>query len=180
MYARTLIVAVAAASAAASAVAAPLSAQWLAAVPARTFVARSIGGDEPNAARIRAMLEKADESLVAGKLGEAKKAYRNVIDEQRAAGLYAGEALWHLASTYFFLDDNSGAADALDELAADAAHFGDPSMELRATFESAILNQNMHRSSGVAAKFARVKALLQSPAIGDAQKSEVTQRIAKE
>jgi hypothetical protein len=180
MYARTLIVAVAAASAAASVVAAPMSAQALAAAPARTFVVRSTAGDTPDAARIRAMLDKADELLVAGRFGEAKKAYRNVIDEQHAAGRYAGEGLWHLASAYFFADDNAGAADALDELATDAARFGDPSMELRATFESAILNQNMHRPGGVAPKFARVKALLQSPAISEAQKSEVTQRIAKD
>jgi hypothetical protein len=175
MYARTLIVAVAAVAATAM----PMSAQSFAAAPARTFVVRRTATDPADAARIRALLDKADESLVAGRLGDAKKAYRNVIEEQRAAGLYAGEALWHLASAYFFSDDNAGAVETLDELAVEAARFGDPSMELRATFESAVINQNMRRPSSVAAKLARVKALLQSPAISDTQKAEVTERIAK-
>jgi len=173
MFVRTLIVAVAAVSAAA----APMSAQALAAAPTRTFVARAVA-DEPDAARIRAMLDKADEALVAGRFNEARKAYRTVIDEQRSAGLYAGEALWHLATAYFFVDAAGDAADTLDELAIEAARFGDPSMELRATFESAILNQNLHRSGMAVAKLPRVKALLQSPAISDAQKAEVSQRIS--
>ncbi len=176
MYARTLIVAVAAVTAAS----APVSAQSLATPTARTLAVSSAREEGPDAARIRAMLEKADEALVAGHLSEARKTYRAVIDAQHEAAQYAGEALWHLASVYFFSDEIANASDTLDELAAEAARFGDPSMELRATFESAVMSQSIHRTAGVSSKIARVKALLQSPAIKDSQKAEVTSRMANE
>jgi hypothetical protein len=178
MFARTLI----ASAVAVAAVTSPLTAQSrsksLAPSTAHTFAIRPATDDAPNAAKIRAMLEKADESLVAGRSAEARKRYRAVIGEQRTAGLYPGEALWRLATAYFLSDDTANAAGVLDELASEAARFGDPSMEIRATFESAILNQKLRRVEAVAPKLARVQALMQSPAISDAQKEEITSRIA--
>jgi hypothetical protein len=173
MYARPLLVVAVAVVAAA----APASAQSFAPVTARTLAVRT-ADDNPDAARIRAMIEKADEALVAGRLAEARRTYRAVIEAQHAAGQYAGEALWHLASAHFFSDDSGATADVLDELATEAARFGDPSMELRATFESAVLYQSMHRSSAIGPRLARVKALLQSPAISATLKAEISQRMA--
>lgn len=180
MFARTLIVSAVAVAAATSPLTAQSYSASLAAAPVRSAAVRTTRDEAPNVAKIRALLEKAEESLVAGRGAEARKLYRAAIEEQHSAGLYAGESLWHLAIAYFFTDDTANVAGVLDELSAEAARFGDPSMELRATFESAILNQRMHRAGTVAPKLARVQTLMQSPAISDALKAEIASRIVNE
>lgn len=180
MFARSLIASAVAVAAATSPLTAQSRSESLAPATVRTFAVRMTTDDAPNVAKIRAMLEKAEESLVAGRGAEARKLYRAVIDEQRTAGLYAGESLWRLATAYFYSDETANVAGTLDELASEAARFGDPSMELRATFESAIVNQKLHRVGAVAPKLARVQTLMQSPAISDALKAEITSRIAND
>ena len=138
-----------------------------------------LDGTAPDSARVHRLMTQADEALGAGRLKEARKFYRTLIDEQRAGDQYAGEALWRLASSHFFADDLRSAADVLDELAAAASRFGDPAMELRATFESAVLRQRLRQSSAASAKLPRIKELLQSPAISEAQKKDTELRMVK-
>jgi hypothetical protein len=132
----------------------------------------------PDSARIVALLSKADASLQAGRVKEAVGVYRAIIGEQRNEGQYAGRTLWLLAQTYYATDDLGRAASVLDELAEAAGQYGDPVMELKATFESALLNQAMKKPAAVAARIPRIKALLQSPAVSLEQKRQVESRLA--
>lgn len=131
----------------------------------------------PDSARMRAMLARADEASFAGRLGEAKRLYRSLIDEQRDADQFAPLPLWRLATTHFYGDDRRGAALVLDELARDAARYGDPGTELRATFEAAVLWRQLKQHDVAAERIERVQCLLQSPVIPEAEKASFRGRM---
>jgi hypothetical protein len=131
----------------------------------------------PDAARVRAELATADSLDVAGRLSAARRRYRALIDEQRAADQYPIEALWHLANSYYYHDEELASAATLDELAEAAGRFGDPTTELRASFQAAVLYQQHKQPNRVAPKVARLRALLQSPAIADEVKKDIAARL---
>ena len=131
----------------------------------------------PDSLRVRTLLAKADEASFAGRVNEARRTYRMLIDEQREADQFAGDALWRLATTNLYADDNRGAASVLDELAAAASRYGDPRAELRATFEAAVIYSHLKRHDLVAARMERVRALMQSPFISAQEKESVKGRI---
>ena len=132
----------------------------------------------PDTARVSAMLARGDSLEAAGRVHEARRQYQSLIDQQRAAGQYPLRALWHLANSYYFHDDEVRAASTLDELADAAGRFGYPATELRASFEAAVLYQRHHQPARVAQKVVRVRALLNSPVIDEATKKEIEKRLA--
>lgn len=148
-------------------------------LPSTGTAAHTRAGDPPDSARIRAIRLKAEASFDGGRIKEARNLYRSLVHEQRAAELYAGAALWRVAETYFAADDARGAAWALDEVAAEAARFGDPALELKASFEAALAYQQLNKPSSVALRLTRVKTLLQSPAVPQEQKERIESRMEK-
>ena len=134
---------------------------------------------EPDTVRQQALMSRADEASFAGRIGEARRLYRTLIDEQRASDEFAGTALWRLATTNLYAEDNRGAASVLDELAASAARYGDPTWELRATFEAAVLYAALKRYDVVEARMERVRCLLKSPVISDKEKASIKDRIVE-
>lgn len=128
-------------------------------------------------ARIAAALARADSASQAGRNREARRIYQDLIQEQVAADQYAGEAMWRLALNYLYSDDARRAAEQLDVTAAAAARYGDPALQLRATFEAAALWQKLRRPDLVAERIDRTRALLQSPLVPDADKDAVRQRM---
>jgi hypothetical protein len=159
-------------------VAAPSS--TLAAHPPTTITimgsARDAGA--PDAARVSALLDRGDSLEAAGRIHAARRQYQSLIDQQRTAGQYPLQALWHLANSYYFGEDELRAAATLDELAEAAAQFGDPATELRASFEAAIMYQQHQQPNRVAQKVVRVRALLHSPVIDEATKKDIEKRLA--
>ena len=131
----------------------------------------------PDSARLLAALKQADDAMAAGRMSAARRMYRDVIQEQRDARQYAGTALWRLASNHVYDGDIRGGALMLDDLAAEAARYGDPTMELRATFEAAVLWQKVKRHDMSRRNLERVDCLLQSPAIAEIEKDRVKKRI---
>lgn len=131
----------------------------------------------PDSVRIEAVLTKADNHTAAGRMGEARRLYRGLIEEQRESRQYAGAALWRLATNLVYDGDVQGGATMLDELAGEAARYGDPTMELRATFEAAVLWQKARRQDLVRKNLDRVQCLLQSPAIAADVKTTIQRRI---
>jgi hypothetical protein len=153
----------------------------LAAHPPITITITSSADDTrgaPDAARVSAMLAKGDSLEAAGSVNAARRQYQSLIDQQRAAGQYPLQALWHLANSYYFREDELRAAAALDDLAEAAAQFGDPATELRASFEAAIMYQRHRQPARVVEKVVRVRALLHSPVIDEATKKEIEKRLA--
>lgn len=131
----------------------------------------------PDSARIHTVLSRADDATAAGRMSEARRMYKGLIDEQRDANQYAGTALWKLASNLVYDGDIKGAAQLFDDLAAEASRYGDPAMELKATLEGAILWQKAKRHDLAMTHLERVRCLLQSPAIAEDVKDAIERRI---
>ncbi|MFI5310658.1 MAG: hypothetical protein ACHQQ3_05465 [Gemmatimonadales bacterium] len=131
----------------------------------------------PDAKKVRQALADAEALEGAGRVRESRRRLRSLITEQQEAEQYPLEALWRLANSFYFREDELGAAAVLDELASSAAQFGDPASELRGTFEAAVIYQRLHKPELVKGRLARVEALLQSPAISDDAKRAVRERI---
>jgi hypothetical protein len=132
----------------------------------------------PDSARIAASLAEAERFAAAGRLADARRRYRDVIEQQRTDDDYPAQAMWRLANAWFGDGNELEAARVLDDLAAAAAEYGDPRMELRASLEGAVLYSRHRRPERVAALLVRVRKLLKSPAIDDELKGEARRRIA--
>jgi hypothetical protein len=131
-----------------------------------------------DSAKLHAELQRAEKATYSGRAGEARAIYRKLIAETRAAGEYARLPLWSLAMHYLFQEDKRNAAATLDELARQANQFGDPTMELRATFESAVLWAKDKQHAYAAERIVRIKDLMKSPVIADADKAEFRKRMS--
>ncbi len=127
--------------------------------------------------RVAEALARAEEAWQAGKNREARKIYQSLIAEQVAADEFAGAAMWRLALNYLYNDEKQRAAETLDELAEAASRYGDPAMQLRSTFESAVLWSQLKRPALSNERLLKAKALLQSPAIPVAEKESIKGRI---
>ncbi len=126
---------------------------------------------------VAAALARADAAWQEGRGKDARRIYQDLIAQQRAAGEFAGTAMWRLALNYLYADEKTRAAQQLDELAEAAATYGDPTMQLRATFEAATLWQQLKRGDLVVPRVERTRALLQSPVIPEAEKEQVRKRM---
>jgi hypothetical protein len=142
--------------------------------PARAELA---GPPAPDSAAVQAALERADEAAIEGRSKEARKLLRALVDEQRNADQFAGEAMWRLALNYLYADDTYRAAATLDELADAADSYGAPAMELRASFEAAALWMKLRRPELAVPRLEQAKKLLQSPVISEEDKQFVKSRM---
>lgn len=128
-------------------------------------------------AKLNRMLAQADEASATGRGAHARKLYRSLVREHRSANLYAGTALWRLAGVQLFDGKTYDAVITLEETAQEAGRFGDPTMELRASFEAAVLWQKLKRPEDARRNLDRVRCLLQSPAVAADLKADVERRI---
>ncbi len=151
------------------------AAQQLTVKPVREPVVSEVVPLDPT--YVRAVMTKAEEATNAGRADEARKLYEDLVKEQKKAGQYNGKALWHLALNYLYDDKTDKAARTLDELAAQADKYGDPAMEMRATFEAAALWHQLKRDDLALPRIESAQALLQSPVISKDDKLYVTQRL---
>lgn len=142
--------------------------------PVASTVTASTG---PDSAKVESLLARADEATFAGRRMEARRIYKDLISEQKKADQFAGTAMWRLALNYLYADEPRRAAEMLDELANAANRYGDPTLQLRATFESAILWRALKRNDLVLERVDRAKALLQSPAIPQSEKIQIKARM---
>jgi hypothetical protein len=119
----------------------------------------------------------ADQLAVEGRFREAAKLYRKAAAARSAAGEYAREELLGLAAAQFALNDIRGTARTLDELADQAAAFGDPETRLTSLFQAALLHQQLHAKAEVADHVARIRPLLKSPVIPANVRQEISARL---
>jgi hypothetical protein len=126
-----------------------------------------------------AVMEDAQRFMTEGRFKDARRVYRSIIAGKRAAGEYAIEALQGLAKAEFALNDDRATAATLDELADAAGKFGDPETRIRSLLESALLYQGLKNNERVADHLAEIRVLLKSPAISEATRTDVTDRIPR-
>lgn len=127
--------------------------------------------------RIAAALARAERYATAGRIADARREYRDAIDEQAAAGESTAQTHWLLATAYYAEGRDLSAARALDDAARAAAEFGDPAMELRATFEAAVLYARQRMPDLVAARVDRTRRLLKSPAVPAELRESIARRM---
>lgn len=155
-----------------------LLALTLAAAPAASAATPQVTPLAPiDTVRLQSELERAEKATYSGRAREARAIYRKLLEEQREAGEYARQTLWNLAMHHLYHADDAAAAEALDQLAKQANQFGDPTTELRATFEAAVLWTKARRPAFAAEHAQRIKDLLKSPVIAESDKAEYRRRM---
>jgi hypothetical protein len=175
MASRRAFLVVASAVATAMAAAAPATAQDNASAPS----ARVATVNPALAARMATTLRDAQRLAEDGRYREAVRAFRELIAEQRAAGEYAREALNGLAQAEFALGNGRATAVVLDDLAADAKTYGDPQTQLTSLFHAALLYQESGDREQVSSHLPQIRSLLQSPAIPESIRADITARVPR-
>ncbi|MFI5311872.1 MAG: tol-pal system YbgF family protein [Gemmatimonadales bacterium] len=161
--------------AAATFIAAPANAQ--------SGAARLAGSLSPHVASTNpspAFLADARRLMEEGKFKEARRTYRAIVDEQRAAGEYPVDALRGVVQAEFALKNDRATAIALDELAEAASLFGDPETRIRSLFQAALVYQQLNMRTHVVDRLGEIRALLKSPAISAETRKDIFDRIPKE
>jgi hypothetical protein len=151
-------------------------------IPAQSRLALREGSPPPailtvDPTRVAEAMARADKAWQDGRGRDARRIYQELIAEQAAADEFAGPAMWRLALNYLYHDEPRRAAQQLDELAQAATRYGDPSLRLRATFESAVLWKQLKEPQRSMERIQSAMALLQSPAIPVEEKDAIRQRI---
>jgi hypothetical protein len=122
-------------------------------------------------------LDRADSLLFADRLPAAQSLYKSLAERQSSSGHYAKQALWDLAMADRTADQPFRMVTTLDELASAARRYGDPEMELVASYEAARYYAAMKQPVVSRDRLDRVRALLQSPVISPAIKADYAARL---
>lgn len=132
------------------------------------------------AARITADIEQASAFATAGRMTEARRLLRDVVETQERADAYPGVALRMLANVEYGLNRPVVAAVTLVRLADVAAQAGDPATEFEALLDAAVLYQQAGRIAMVRELRPRVRSLANSPAIPEARRQALGNRLPPE
>lgn len=93
----------------------------------------------------------------------AQREYRAAAEVARREGHLPSFTMWRLASAYYYQGASTDAADVLEQLAAEAARYGDLPVEALALYNSAWLNGDAGRGRTAASQLSNLAVLLQSP-----------------
>ncbi len=132
------------------------------------------------AAMITADIERARTFTLEGRMSEARRLLRDVVEKQERADAYPGAPLRMLANVEFGLNRPIVAAGILMRLADVAAEAGDPATELEALLDAGVLYGQAGRVANARELRPRVRALLNSPAIPEARRQAVAARVTPE
>jgi hypothetical protein len=157
-----------------------VEAQYASTQPVVTADAGSArAGYDPAAAR--ASLDRAHELAMSGRFVEARNAYRAVADMQKSAGVLPGEALWQVAALEYGQGGRHRlrAAQVMDELAEQAAIYGDPALQARALIEATILYHQNRRNAEARTCLDKLEPLLQSPHLTQELREQIESRLRR-
>ncbi len=128
---------------------------------------------DPNP-EVLAQILRGDELFAENRLGKAKQAYETAAELARADGALPVKSLRRLANAYYFEGRFRSAAKVLDELAEEAATFGDLPAQAWALVDAAWLWGKMGSEREVNQRLEKVERLIASPYMPE----EVRFRIA--
>jgi tetratricopeptide (TPR) repeat protein len=109
---------------------------------------------------------------------DAAREYRSAVEIARRQGHLPSRTQWLLANAYYNQGDLVRAAAALDQLAGEAARFGDLAVEALAIFNAAWLNGQAGNSTAAASRVTQLRRLLDSPYMPVAIHRHLTARLA--
>ena len=153
----------------------PWAATTCTATPPVPAAAAALPGTSMPVSAIR--LARADSLVFAGDVTAAQSLYRSLAFHDNSAAHYAKAPLWDLAMADRLADQPFRMVTTLDDLASAARRYGDPEMELVASFEAARYYAAMGQPVISRDRLARVSALLQSPVIPTAIKADYAARM---
>jgi tetratricopeptide (TPR) repeat protein len=97
------------------------------------------------------------------RFADAAREYRRAAEIARREGHLPSGTTWMLANAYYNEGNLIDAAEALDQLAGEAAQVGDLVVQALAIFNAAWLNGKAGRKAETATRVARLESLLRSP-----------------
>jgi tetratricopeptide (TPR) repeat protein len=156
------------------ALAAGLSVASLGNVAAQDTHAHNWGTSDNPAAQ--AHIEKGDEFLGAQDYGQARAHYEQAVEIVRQKADFPGPALYRIAASYYYEGKSQTAANHFDQLANEAAQFGDVVTQIWALADAAWIYGQAGNSFGVEQRVQRVNKLLKSPFIPEDEKRMITSK----
>lgn len=127
---------------------------------------------------VRRHVSRGDALIAKRRYVDGEQEFRQAIWTARRQGHLASFTSWRLASAFYYEGRPADAARALDELAADAAGFGDLGIEAHALFNAAWLYGEGHNGIAASARIAKLKKLLQSPYMPVSVRNPLVERLA--
>jgi hypothetical protein len=125
---------------------------------------------------VESRLEYALELQINGRFKDALREFSVAAREQKKAGVSSAETLWQIAEIHYALGSRLRSAQTLDDVASEAAKYGDPEMQAKALFEAAVHYAAISRHAEARARMDRLEPLMVSPFIGDDFRSRVEVR----
>lgn len=126
---------------------------------------------------VQARVAHGDELTGMRRFTAAQHEYRVAAQLARQQGHLPSFTLWHLASAYYYAGDRQHAAAVLEQLAGEAARFGDVAVEALALFNAAWLNGEDGRGRTAATQVSELTLLLRSPYMPLSVRDHLTARL---
>jgi hypothetical protein len=138
-------------------------------------------GSLDNSAVVEAMVESqiaaGDGFVQSQKFGLAVQAYEVAATLDRARGALPVEALRRTANARFYQGEYDAAAEALAELADEAAAAGDARSEFWAALDAASMDRLAGDDEGLERSITRAQLLLDSPAFSEEARDDVLRAV---
>ena len=127
-------------------------------------------------AEAQARIDKGNELLGQQKYAAARSEYASAIEMILADGDFPNTALYRVAASYYYEGKPMTAAAQLDELAAEAAEYGDIVTQVWALADAAWIFGRRGDKIDMDTRVQHVKRLLKSPYMPDDVRKEVTSK----
>ncbi len=124
----------------------------------------------------QAHINKGDELISDRRFGAARREYEAAAELIRDDGEFPSEALYRVAATYYFEGSYKTAAKELDEIAAEAASYGDLVTEVWALADAAWIFGQVGAKIDMERRLEQLQLLLGSPYLPDEVRDEVTSK----
>jgi tetratricopeptide (TPR) repeat protein len=124
---------------------------------------------------VQARIDRGDEFVAQRRYSAARDAYGRAAELQRDSGRLPAHAMRRIANAYYYEGRLKSAARTLDELADEAASFGDLRVQAWALADAAWLYGRAGAGLEVSRRLARLERLLTSPYMPDSVRLRITE-----
>ena len=121
-------------------------------------------------------IEKGDELVARRSYNRAREEYEKAVRIIRADGDFAAAAMYRIAAAYYFDGEYRNAAGQLDEIAREAAEFGDVATHAWALADAAWLLGQVGAKIDVERRLERLDRLFQSPYLPEGVRDEIREK----
>lgn len=130
----------------------------------------------PVAAEVQALIEKGDAYAAEGHFGRARRAYSEAVKLQRQHGQLPARALRRIANAHYYQDRYQTAGKVLEDLAEEAAEFGDLEVQVWALADAAWIAGIAGLKLDMDRRLARLDKLMTSQFLPEDIRREVTSK----